>query len=152
MTARRISCSPFANEETEEMNEEKMRILGMLEDGKLTAEQAARLMDAVGSTETPSAPDAPKNPRYLRVLVTGDKEKVNVRVPIQLIRSGVNLGAMLEGATGGKVGEAMEKKGIPLNLSKLKAGEIDELVKSLAELTVDIEDGDGDQKVRVFCE
>lgn len=132
------------------MNEEKMRILSMLEDGKVTAEEAARLLDAVGSAGTATATDVPENPRYLRVLVTGDKEKVNVRVPIQLIRSGVNLGAMIGSAAEGKVGEAMAAKGIPLDLSKLKAAEIDDLVKSLAELTVDVDDGA--QKVRVFCE
>jgi len=135
------------------MSEERMRILNMVAEGKITPDDAAKLLDALGSGgPTPAAPRAPgKRPRFLRVHITGgEKEKVNVRVPIQLIRSGINLGAMLEGETAVKVGSALKEKGIPLDLSRLKASEIDALVGSLADLSVDIEDGD--ERVRVFCE
>jgi len=83
------------------MNEERKQILDMLAAGKISAEDAERLLDKLGhgeasgtcETEYPPAAsgEKPKNPKYLRVHVdSADGDKVNIRVPLALIRTGIN--------------------------------------------------------------
>jgi len=134
------------------MNEERKQILDMLAQGKITAEDAERLIDklAAGDARDASTPaaaaDQPSKPKYLRVLVdSSDGDKVNVRVPLALIRTGIQLTAVLPN----DVNEKLRGKGVDLsNLSELDA---DELYEALRELHVDVDSSDGDT-VRVFCE
>lgn len=99
-----------------------------------------------GETGSPEEePEAGRLPRYLRVVVDGNAgEKVNIRVPMKLIRTGIKLGAMLP--TDAK--EKMEDKGIDLNA--FGEMETDELIAALSDLSVDVEDGE--ETVRIFCE
>ncbi len=77
--------------------EERMRILQMIQEGKVTAEEGARLLQALGSS-TRNAPPLPpaRDPRLLRVRITdvnSGKTKVNVNIPMSLVNVGVKLGA-----------------------------------------------------------
>jgi hypothetical protein len=139
------------------MNEERRQILDMLAQGTITAEDAERLIDKLGAGEADgvrdasttaslSAADGFSKPKYLRVLVdSSDGDKVNVRVPFALIRTGIQLTAVLPNDVNDKLG----KHGVDLsNLSNLDA---EELYEALRELQVDVDSGDGDT-VRVFCE
>jgi hypothetical protein len=74
-----------------------------------------------------------------------DGDKVNVRVPMALIRTGLRFAAIIPQ----DARQQLEEHG--LDLSVLSEMDSDELVKALAELTVDVESEDGDT-VRVFCE
>lgn len=68
------------------MHEEKMQILRMLEEGKVNAEEAARLLDAL--TETPESTKSGGG-KMLRIRVTEpgtNKKKVNLRIPIGLAK------------------------------------------------------------------
>lgn len=72
--------------------EEKMRILKMLEEGTITAGEAAELMDALGVDEQPEAekaglPALKKNydRKMLRIQVDGN-DKVNIKFPISAVR------------------------------------------------------------------
>ena len=63
-----------------------MQILKMLEEGKVNAEEAARLLDALG--DRPQGPDA-KGGKMLRIQVTEpgtNKKKVNLRIPLGLAK------------------------------------------------------------------
>ncbi len=84
--------------------EERMRILMMIQEGKVSASEGARLIEALDDlsepTPTPSQPshssETGKKPRYLRVLITdtdSGKTRVNVRLPVSLINSGMRMGA-----------------------------------------------------------
>ena len=84
--------------------EERMRILMMIQEGKISAGEGARLIEALDdlSQPTPPPPQPPrgyegvKKPRYLRVLITDTdtgKARVNVRLPVSLINSGMRMGA-----------------------------------------------------------
>ena len=133
------------------MNEERKQILNMLAEGKITADEAERLMDrleSAGSRETPqSAGPVPTGKlKYLRVLVDSTNgDKVNVRVPLSLIRTGIMMAAVLPDDVNDKLGA----KGFDLSkLSELEGAELDE---ALRDLQVDVDAGDGDT-VRVFCE
>ena len=50
-----------------------------------------------------------------------------------------------------QVSKALGEKGFAVDLSKLRAEDLDELVSHLGELSVDVEGSRG-EKVKVFCE
>lgn len=133
------------------MNEERKKILEMLSEGKITAEEAERLLDKIaGASSTgPRADRKPGEPfkiKWLLVHVDGkDGDKVNVRVPINLIRTGIKLGAILP------TGAAERIKASGFDLNELNTLADEELVEALADLHVDINSEDGDV-VRVYCE
>jgi hypothetical protein len=131
------------------MSEERKKILEMLAAGKITADEAERLIAALETLETrerhteASAPPGGK-PRYLHVVVYDADHRVNVRVPMKLIRAGVKLSALIPQQA---VDAALEGAGI--DLSQINADNLDEILENLDDLTVDI---DGKETVRVFCE
>ena len=140
------------------MNEERRRILTMLAQNKISADEAEALLDAMspGASAVSSGALVPEaQPKYLRVLVEGHEEghsgKVNVRVPFNLIRAGVRLAALIPAAAHGPVNKALAEQGIEFDVSKLKPEELEGLVQHLSELSVDVEGAHG-EKVRVFCE
>ncbi len=142
------------------MNEDRKRILSMLAEGKLTAEEAERLLDAM-QRPAPAVSSAapawrPSNaPKYFRVVVEanepGDGQtKVNVRVPVQLLRAGVRLSALIPPKARDEVNAAMAREGIPFDINQLKPENLDDLIDHLGDMTVDVDSADA--KVRVFCE
>ncbi len=137
------------------MNENRRQILEMLAAGKITADEAERLISAV-ETEPQPAGAAPKpKPKYIRVVVDDNGKgngatKANIRVPMQLLRSGVKLAALIPKAAQSHVNDALHEHGVQLDLSQIKPENLEDLVDQLDELTVDVDDKD--VKVRVFCE
>lgn len=78
-------------------SEERMRILNMIQEKQITAEEGARLLAALnsGPAERAAAADAGKA-RWLRVRVTDTvtgKAKANVTIPIGLVDIGLKMGA-----------------------------------------------------------
>ena len=139
------------------MNEDRKRILTMLADGKITADEAERLLDAMGSRSAPTpyvANDSNNRPKYFRVEVNsneGDGQtKVNVRVPMQLLRAGVRLSALIPPRARDEVNAALAREGVPFDLSQIKPENLEELIEHLAGMTVDVDNRDA--KVRVYCE
>jgi hypothetical protein len=138
------------------VNEERRRILSMLSEGKISTQEADALLDVL-QEQPPTAAAVPAPvpaPKYLRVLVegheSGHSNKVNVRVPLDLIRAGMRLAALLPAVAYEPVNRALKENGLDLDVSKIKPENLEELVAHLQELSVDVE-GNGD-KVRVFCE
>jgi hypothetical protein len=84
-------------------SEERMKILEMVQEGKISAEEAAHLIAALEDREPrapvlPPAPAFSRNARWFRVKVTdttSGKTRVNVRFPIGLIDAGMKMGARL---------------------------------------------------------
>ncbi len=142
------------------MNEERRQILQMLADGKVTADEAERLLTALEGSggSGPAAPSrkAGSRPKYLRVLVdaedhhTGKPVKVNIRVPVQLMRAGVRLSSLMPSQARDKVNEALREQGIPVDVGQLKPDNLEDLLDHLNDLTVDVDQEKA--KVRVFCE
>ena len=138
------------------MTAERLRILNLVAEGKISAAEAESLLEALGAGAAPGSPaDGPARPapRYLRVLVEGaeqGKGRVNVRVPMSLLRAGVRLAALLPPGVNDQINKALRENGVDLDVSKLKPENLEELVEHLGELTVDVENGP--EKVRVFCE
>ncbi|HLY80634.1 MAG TPA: hypothetical protein VKQ70_14735 [Caulobacteraceae bacterium] len=141
------------------MNEDRKRVLAMLADGKITADEAERLLDAMGQSPAQrpgSAPAAGSNgaPKYFHVEVNANEPdgptKVNVRVPMQLLRAGVRLSALIPPRARDEVNAAMAREGIPFDINQLKPENLDDLIEHLGDFNVDVDSGDA--KVRVYCE
>ncbi len=135
-------------------NDSHKKILEMLSNGKITVEEATALLSKLQDTdtvdeeiiETESGEVKKRAPRYLRVVVdSADGDKVNVRVPMSLLKTGIKLSALVPG----NAAEQMSSHGFDLSqLSKLDG---DELIEALSDLQVDVDSANGD-KVRVFTE
>lgn len=158
------------------MNENRRQILEMLAAGKITADEAERLLAALepdsanstaGAAGGASNGNGAKNatprmrPKYLRVLVEADEgmtgmkgqTTVNVRVPMQLLRAGVRLAALIPQQAHDQLDQALSSHGVPLTLSQIKPENLEELIDHLEDLTVDVDGKEGNTtKVRVFCE
>ena len=155
------------------MNENRRQILKMLAEGKITADEAERLLAALGLETTSTAGennDAPGHaggtatktrPKYLRVLVEADEDMtglkgpttVNVRVPMQLLRAGVRLAALIPAQAHDQFDQALSQHGVPITLSQIKPENLEELIDQLDDLRVDVEGKGGNKtKVRVYCE
>ena len=116
------------------MLENRKKILEMLADNRINADEAYRLL-SVGEPEG-SAPEgaaeagttAKPRPKYLRVTVRpgpqhehdDDAELVNIRVPMSLIRSGIKLTSLIPDEARAKVNEALREKGIDFDMRNLK--------------------------------
>ena len=148
------------------MTENRRRILDMLAEGKINVDEAERLLAAA---EQPAGGEAtasdivqggkPK-PKYLRVVIgpgteegpESKAERVNVRVPLSIIRAGIKLKALLPPEAGAKVNEALQSKGINLDLRSVKDEDIEELIDALSDLEVEVQEAGGAKVVRVFVE
>ncbi len=80
--------------------EERMKILKMIEEGKISAEEGAKLLAALSDTRrTPAPPVSPRglgNARWLRVRVTDTvtgRAKATVQIPLGLLDAGMKIGA-----------------------------------------------------------
>ena len=145
------------------MSENRTRILEMLAEKKITVDEAERLLAVAGNEEktettyTPTNTTNGKIPKFLRVVVepgpgaegAEDVDKVNVRVPMNLIRAGMKLTSLIPPHASDKMNEAMREKGVDFDLRNMKPEDLEELINALSDLEVDV---DGKTKVRVFAE
>jgi hypothetical protein len=141
------------------VNEQHRRVLQMLAEGKITTDEAERLIDALGREQRDSPPGAtprPKpRPKYLRVVMVDDSStdepgRINIRVPLKLLRAGVRLASLVPPQALTRVNEELDKSGVPIDLTQLKPQDIEELIDQLDDVTVDIDDASS--KIQVFCE
>jgi len=77
-------------------SEERMKILKMVEDGKISAEDAAQLLKALSKQERRRTPPSESDARWLRVRITdldSNRASVNVNLPINMVNVGLKMGA-----------------------------------------------------------
>jgi hypothetical protein len=79
--------------------EERIRVLEMIQSGQVTAEEGARLLEAL-KEDRPKGNDRAgsrrKGPRQFRIRVTDletGRQKVDMRMPWSLVNVGINMGA-----------------------------------------------------------
>jgi hypothetical protein len=76
--------------------EERMKILKMIEEGKLSAEEGAKLLSALASANRPLGGLSASGAKWLRVRVTDvdtGRSKATVQIPISLMEAGMKIGA-----------------------------------------------------------
>ncbi len=123
-------------------NEERMKILKMLQEGKISADEAASLMESIDQGDgTLKGEVVTKNlnGRWFRVRVTdkkNDKVKVNVRLPLSLVGVGLRLGK--------KYSPEMEDIDIEEIVQAIQSGELGQIV--------DVEDEEDGEHVQVYVE
>ncbi len=129
--------------------EERMKILQMVQEGKITAEDAAGLLEALeeggdegrvaGIVVNEMNATQGRKPRWLRVRVTDTntgKPRVNVRLPMSLVNVGLKMGSRF----------APEVEGLDMDMlsEAIASGEVGQIVD-----VVDEQDG---EHVEVFLE
>lgn len=122
--------------------EERMKILKMIEEGKISAEEGARLLTALSQSRRSSAigmPTGPGAPRWLRIRVTDMRTgrlKASVQIPMTLVDAGMKIGAHF----------APEVEGVNMSnvMDALRAGMTGKIID-----VVDEEDG---EHVEIFVE
>jgi hypothetical protein len=122
--------------------EERMKILNLIRDGKITAEEGAKLLSALGESQKSTRAPATRvsgEPRWFRVrvtdLVTG-KSKVSVNIPFGLMEWGLQIGAQF----------APE-------VANLDLGELKEMLQSGVEgKVIDVIDEEDGEHVEIFIE
>ena len=121
--------------------EERMKILKMIEDEKITAEEGAKLLSLLGSgsSSKPASRGRAGSPRTLRVRVTDVKtgrSKASVQIPLSLVDAGMKIGAHF----------APEIEGVELDqvMEAFQAGMTGKIID-----VVDDEDG---EHVEIFIE
>ncbi len=148
------------------MSENRRQVLEMLAGGKITADEAERLISALEKDSGNGAPvngaiaQIKRNAKYLRVVVEAEDGsdprpvKVNIRVPLQLLRSGVKLVNLIPAPARQHVNDALREQGIQFDLNQIKPENLEELIDQLNDVTVDVDvdQTDNKVKVRVFCE
>lgn len=131
-------------------SEERLKILNLVQDGKITPQEGIRLLEALAKTPAPRGappsptivpppPMAPGGPRWLRVRVTDTatgKTRVNVRLPVTLLNAGAKMGARFSPELGQ---EQMDEI-----MNAIKAGEVGQIL--------DIYDDEDKEHVEVLLE
>ena len=80
-------------------SEERMKILKMIEEGKLSVEEGTKLLSALSERRVPTPPrplGVPGGPRWLRIRVTDvhtGRSKASVQIPLALVDAGMKIGA-----------------------------------------------------------
>lgn len=144
------------------MSNNRTQILNMLAQGKISVDQAEKLLNALNEepdNNTDSGKkvgSSSKNPKYLRVLVNSVKEgsdtpeTVNVKIPLQLLRAGIKLKSILPNQAGDKISDAINEHGMNINLDDITPENIEELIRGLNDFTIDVKNGK--ETVKVFVE
>jgi hypothetical protein len=146
------------------MSAETKKVLEMLAEGKITAEDAERLLDklAAGPEKLGAAPElkaleggepaaaasTAARKKFLRVqMERPGGDEVNVRVPLNFVRSGVKLAGILPP----KVLDKLQQEGIDPKIVTEFAQQARESLDVLDDLHVDMETRSG-KRIRVFAE
>ena len=133
------------------MSQEARQVLEMLAEGKVNVQEAEQLLQAVAAGRSE---EKASEPRYFRILINkpahdGKKaENVNIKVPMTVVRGGLRLGALFPGMLGKK--KIQLENGTELDLSKIHYTDLEAMIKDIGELTVDVDGGDA--QVRIRCE
>jgi len=118
-----------------------MQILKMIENGQITADEGARLLEALDQAESREGGEhtGHRPRRWFRVRVTDvatGKSKVNVNIPIGLVNVGMRMGAKF----------APDISGI----------DIDEIINAIKEgasgKIIDVEDSDEGERVEIYVD
>ena len=120
--------------------EERMKVLKLIEEGKISAEEGAKLLAALAdSRKTPTITLGGGNARMLRIRVTdarSGKAKVSVNLPMSLVSTGIKMGARFAPGLEGEQLEALSEA--------LKAGQTGKII--------DVTDEETGEHVEIFVE
>lgn len=122
--------------------EERMQILKMIEEGKISAQEGAELLRALDTSKAGKSYEplrGSSSPRWFRVRVTEQdtgRQKVNVNIPMGLVNVGLKMGAKF----------APEIEGVAYEeiVQAIRSGQQGKIA--------DITDEEGGERVEIFVE
>ena len=123
-------------------SEERMQILKMIQEGKISAGEGANLLRALEQSDTEGAQQPLKGgsqPRWFRVRVTDQatgRSKVNVNIPMGLVNVGIKMGA--------RFAPNMEEGDYKQLMDALKSGQQGKII--------DIVNDEEGERVEIFVE
>jgi hypothetical protein len=139
------------------MSDETKRVLEMVAAGKITVDEGERLLGALGAgSSAPLPPEADRPvPRFLKMEAggtdkDGNDEGFRMRVPLELIRAGIKMRALIPKTKRDKINEKLREKGIEGDVFEMSSDQIDTLIRSLGEL--ELAAGDSDGSFRLYLE
>lgn len=125
--------------------EERMKILKLVQDGKISADEGAKLLKALTTTSQKpprrTATIRTGGARWLRVRVTdmaSGKAKVNVNLPLKLVDAGLNIAAQFAPDD--------------IDIDGLMTAVTDAIDENMTGKIVDVVDGDDGEHIEVFIE
>ena len=131
------------------MSAETKKILEMLAEGKISAEDAEKLLDKLNSSgvdttakeKAPEVGAGPKQPRVMRIVVDRPgHEQVNIRMPMAFTRTGAHLMAVLP------LGVTEKLADLGIDVATLGA-----MTGAMEDMRIDVDKGNG-KRVQIFCE
>lgn len=139
------------------MKEERSQILNMLSEGKITPEEAEKLLSAAEKQERsqtiPKTIDEAIEGKFFYVQVEPKEgkssDRVSVKVPMALLKAGLNIAGLIPKDTQAKINESMREKGMSFDITQINPENIQELMDSLELLTVDVDSEDA--TIQVYC-
>jgi hypothetical protein len=140
------------------MGENQKKILQMLAEGKINVEEASQLLSLIGSDKGGESQDTIKltqtSAKYLYVKVdpkpgreTHENAKVNVRVPVSLIRAGMKLTALIPPQVAEDINRDLKGKGFGFDIRNLKDEYVEQLVDALRDTEIMVDSVDAEIKV-----
>lgn len=122
--------------------DERLRVLQMIEDGKISAADGAHMLcceEDLNSAAKPEENTGTPAPRWIRVMVTdlaSGKTRVNVKLPVNLVSTGLKMGAHLS-----------------VDLNELNMQQINESIKrGVTGQVMEVVDDDEGEKVEIYLE
>jgi hypothetical protein len=133
------------------MSDERLQILKMLEEGKITAEEASQLLEALKSPQAPSVSDAsqeqdvwqaPAKANWMRIeMQERNGDRVHIKLPLVVVKAALRMGGHF--SMGGFDSDELGPDVMAELEQALMAGE--------AGLLIDVHEEDGDH-VQIFLE
>ncbi|GAB4581012.1 MAG: hypothetical protein Fur0022_37570 [Anaerolineales bacterium] len=131
--------------------EERMKILQMIQEGKISAEDGAKLLSALTSSAARNKPRRPTPPgmnitarrgtaKWLRVRVTDmktGKSKVNVNLPLSLLEAGMSIAGHFAD---------------DINVDDIMTAISDAIDENMTGKIIDVVDGEDGEHVEIFID
>lgn len=148
------------------MSENQKKILQMLAEGKVSVEEASHLLTLINeernftSEKSATSKKTGPLPKYLYIKVEPKEgqachghcktERVNIRIPMGLIRAGIKLKALIPAQAVDDINRALKEKGISFDIRDLKDEYLESLITALGEAEINVDSVEAE--VRIHAE
>ena len=112
--------------------------------GQGTADKAVQALPPSGKPKTLVVQIGPKDAGR------GKEGRVNIRIPLQVLQAGVELGAVLPANARRKIEETMKEHGLGVDLFSMDRKKLSEMLEAIGDLRIEMERDE--RRVRIFCE
>jgi len=138
------------------MSDDTKRVLKMVAAGKITADEGERLLGGLAAGQS-APPDGKEKsaPRFLKMVARsidkdGNDEGFRMQVPLDLLRAGIKMRALIPEKKREKINEKLKEKGIEGDIFEMSDDQINTLIRNLCEIEMEAADSSG--SFRIYLE